>query len=508
MTNSLTRYLPFVEQTVAILLKKQSAPLGGKEDGTLFVTMVPTPSRAWTSVGIWDKDHYELYDIRAVELQENATLVDFDAWPLLKQLALLTGNPDFGRMVEEMKAAFARHGFDAKSGLIFDGQMSKFDVVKMDVTGSVLSDTPHFKPIAGLPWDELWAAAPGQMARFCKATYFGLITRPTSMDFNRYVPYGFDDSERRHVQPFNPRHVGFVYTAAMMIHYWVMDYIHTLNAEALGWAQQMAEKWVQLQHPQTGLLPHFIGAIVPDDPQQSPVPYANTWDAQVAIMFLETADLLGERDATAGLRKHLRDLGLKSLRGIAKHGYDPDRKIFPEWLKLEGGKYTNETFYAFRSPAEKAAALQRDPKVHKVGVFPGVSFYNAAAFSWMTRGSIPCDIAQGAKMTGDAFLTERAADLAVEIMKAARSRTGALNAEGQWCFTATTDYIRCLLALRQTTGNRMYLNWARELADMEIRFLSKSPVSDAAKTKTPDWWRLPGRSRFLNTLLDLDNAGK
>lgn len=508
MTNSTIRYLPFVKQTVATLLEKQSARLGGKEDGALFVTISPAPSRAWTSVGMWDKDHYELYDIRAVELQQEARLLDFDAWPLLKRLSRLTGDSNLSEQVEKMKTAFAQHGFDAKSGLILDGQMSKFDVVNIGAVGSALSDKPYFKPMYGLPLDDLWDAAPDRMSRFCKAAYFGLVTRPENLDFTRFVEYGFDDSARRHAQAFNPMHRGFVYTAAVLIHYWVMDYMRTENAEALQWARGMTAKWMAFQHPKTGMLPHFIGAIVPDDPEESPAPYANTSDSLVAIMFLETADLLEGKAEASDLRKQLRHLGLKSLRGIAEHGYDPVRGIFPEWLKLEGGEYTNETYYAFRSQAEKDAALKKDSNVARVGVFPGESFYDAGNYSWMAVGRIPRDIAQGARMTGDAFLVERASDLAKEIMKAARARTGALNKGGQWCFMATSDYIRCLLAVEQATGNSMYLDWARELADMEIRFLSKRPDNAAWKGTIPEWWRLPGRSKFLETLLDLEEAAR
>lgn len=499
-------YLPFVRQTVDAMEEKQSARLGGKPDGVRFITISLQPSRAYTSIGIWDHDHYQLYDIPAVALQPSPAILDFDAWPLLDRLSRVSRDPRHARWVDEMVKAFVEHGFDPQSGLLYHGQMSRFDVVKAAVVGTgVTTSDAYFKPLYGTPADRLWLADSNRMARCGKAAYFGLVTRPETMDFNRYCHYGFDDRERRNVTAFNPMHRGFVYTGALLIQYWVMNHVRTGDAESLAWTQAMADKWTRLQHPKTGLLPHFIGALSPDDKNQSPSPYANVMDAEVSIMFLEAAKMLAQKPETAKLASQLTDLGVKSLKGIARYGYDSSRRIFPDWLKLEGGEYTDEAQYAFRTQPEKEVALKRDPQVARVSVFPGESFYVGPSFhSWIVVGRVPRCIAQGAALTRDPEVTASARVLAEEIMREARARTSPLNADNQWCFPATGNYIRLMLALRDATDSQEYLKWARELADIEVKLLAEKPVADLGDQKAVEWWRIPGRDNFLEALLMLE----
>ena len=491
------RCLPFVRSTVETLLKQQSARLGGEPDATPFITVSMPTFRAWTSIGIWLGDRYQLIDVPARALQMQATALDFGAWPVLDKLSAATGDPRYGEMVERMAAAFVPHGFDPASGLILDGSMFRFDVVRREPVATSVWGAPSFKPGGPMPWERLWTAAPDAMARFCKATFYGLVTRPETMDFNRYVAYGFDDGARRHVTAFHPMHRGFVYAAAMLVDYWAMHFARTGDPETLAWARAMTDKWLALRHPDTGLLPHFIGAIDKDETAQPPTPYANLGDSTTSVIFLAAAERLASRDEGAALARQVRDLGVRSLRGIARHGYDPERRLFPSWIRLEGGEYTDQAFYCFRTQGDKDAALERDPAVESVDVFPGARLFTQGPQSVTAGVRLPVDVARGAAMTGDPELTERARFFADEIMSAARVLTGPLNAQGQWVFPALGQYVSAMVALHRATGETEHLARAEELAGIALRLLEETPCDEA------EWCRLPARSAFLEALLDL-----
>jgi len=315
-------------------------------------------------------------------------------------------------------------------------------------------------------------------------------------------------------------HRGFVYAGAMLVKYWAMHFARTGDAETLAWAQAMTDKWRALQHPKTGLLPHFIGAIRADDPEQSPTPYAHVNDARTGAVFMQAADYLKQRPAGRRLARQLRDLGLRTIKGVARHGYDAERRIFPLWLKLEGGEYTEQTFYQFRTQADKERAIiltrthaetrrrtwgrtttGQGPTVADVDVFAGPGFFVQSPHSVTTGVRLPLDAAEAAALTGDAELIERARLFADEIMAEARTHTAPLNDQGQWLFPATGGYIRAMLALHQATGEAEYLENARELADIQLRMLT-GPMPAG----TPEWWRLPARDGFLEALLMLEAA--
>ena len=498
-------YVAFVEETVAALLDRQSARLGGDPAGTLFVTASVIPTRPWTSIGLWDKDHYQLYDIPAVRLEAVPRILDFDAWALLDRLSAGTGDARYSKLVDRMADAFAQYGFHAKSGLLCHGHMSYFSVPEArTIATGVTATMPYFKPMHGLPWDRLWEAAPNQMARHCRSMYFGLVTRPSTMSYNRFVTYDYDDRRRQHVQSFTPTHCGFLYTGAVMLRCWLTAYLHSEDPETLGWARAMLEKWQAVQDPGTGLLPHYFGATVIDATDMTATPYANVMDAEVVLIFLETAALLRDHGELPDLADDIERLGRRALRGYAQHGYDPQRRLFIDWIRMEGGEYTGETFYAFRSEAEKEAALQRDPNVSRVSVFAGDRFFLTAPYhTWCVSGRIPEAIARGARLTRDPVLVERTRYFAGEVMREARLRRGALNEEQQWVFPATASYIRMLLALYEVTGEAARLAEARELADMEIRFLSERAGGPQLDEEHAEWWRMPGRCSFLEALLEV-----
>ncbi|MBI3987398.1 MAG: hypothetical protein HY343_10780 [Lentisphaerae bacterium] len=503
-------YLGFVRDTVdRHILSNQTARLGGQSNGPLFVTISRTPMRAWTSVGMWDKDHFQLYDIPEVKIERAPTCADFAAWGMLDRLSRLAGDPRYARLADAMAAAFAHDGFEAASGLLLVGSQSHFDVVGRKTAGLRAPDEkPEFKPLSNLPLDRLWALAPEAMARFSRAAYYGLVTRPATMDYNRFCDYGFDDRQKQHVTPFNPQHRGFVYSGAMLIQYWLMDYTRTGDTQCLAWARSMAAKWTALQHPESGLLPHFIGAIRTDDPRQSPAPYANAMDTQTAVMFLQAARMLDGHPEAKDLAAQLNGLGRRSLKGLCRYAYDAKSRLWLDWVSLDGSPYTGDPQYGFRSEAEKDEAIKRDPKVVKVGVYPGSSDYRIADYMRQAFGSASV-VLEGAALTRDSELISEARRFATLALDEARKRRSPVNAIGQWGFSATGRLVSGLLDLHAATGDRHYLEQARELADIELRLLTARPDAAALRDAAPeaaDWWRFMLRSQFLDALLRLEEA--
>jgi hypothetical protein len=222
-------------------------------DCARIVTVTQRTYKTWRTVGSPQGNSYFNALVPELPLELNPTRLDMGIWPVLEKLGKLTGNTCYGELLNGMTRAFAEHGFDAKSGLGYLGQEAEFDVVQLTPLGVVGYPEPKFKPAADLPLERLWSAAPQQMTRMFKAAYYGLITRPATMDYNRFCSYDFDDREKKIAHAFNPQHVAFAQTAAMLIHYWAFHFARSGDTESLAWAQAMANKWSAVQHPETGL---------------------------------------------------------------------------------------------------------------------------------------------------------------------------------------------------------------------------------------------------------------
>src|SRR5690606_9974611 len=138
--------------------------------------------------------------------------------------------------------------------------------------GVSIWDEPHYKPGSEPPLDWLFRVAPHQTVRFCRSTYFGLVTRPATMDYNRYIRYGWNDRSAEPAQAFSPSHRGFMFTGALLVRRWAAAHARTAEPPFLDWANRMTAKWHALQYSQTGLMPHFFGAINPGDTEQSATP--------------------------------------------------------------------------------------------------------------------------------------------------------------------------------------------------------------------------------------------
>src|SRR5262249_16940118 len=146
-----------------------------------------------------------------------------------------------------------------------------------------------FKPQPDQPIEVLWRVAPEQTTRMFKSSYYGLVTRPETLDYNRYCHYGWSDSEKKPAMAFAANHAGFASIGAILIHWWGFHFSRTGDRDSLGWAQAMADKWQAVQHPITGLLPHWFGGDCAGDPVQPPRPYANNQESRTATTLLKAA---------------------------------------------------------------------------------------------------------------------------------------------------------------------------------------------------------------------------
>ena len=497
-----TPYLKFVKDALRTLVDKQSARLGGAPDGALCITITRSTSKTYRSIGGRSGDTYLTYLIPEQPMEMEPYRLDLHIWPILELLSEQTGDPSYRQMALDMADGFAEHGFQPRSGLGYLGYESQFDVVRLEPVGVGGYPAPKFKPASDLPLDMLWAAAPQKMSRMFKSAYYALVTRPETMDYNRFCDVlDFDDQARQQVMKFNSNHVAFAQTGAILIHWWDMNFVRTGDAECLEWAQAMADKWAAVQHPQSGLLPHWFGSDSPNEPVMPPRPYANANDTVTGVELLLAAQELRKREEGRKLADQLTDVALRLLRGIARHGYDPKERIFPNWLRLEGGQAESALWYAFRTEKQREEMAKKDPIFKEVSVFIGQGFYRGAPWDLGVGNRIPYDLARAAWMTGDTELRERVAGFAPVIMEEARKLSSEFNEAGEWTYPASASYIKTMLLLYKMTGRGKYLDWAKELADMELRFLSQSLPSGR-----PEWWRMQFRDSLLEALLLLDAA--
>jgi hypothetical protein len=493
-------YLAFVKDGVETLLERQSARWGGEPDGALCVTVTKQTTRTYWSMG-GEKGNYRAGMVEEQPIDLQPYRLDTRAWPVLDGLSEATGNADYRRLVDGMAEAFGRDGFDPDSGLGYLANQCEFDVIRRQPVPVMSQKTPLFKPSIDVPLDRLWAAAPDKLARMIKSVFYGLITRPETMDYNRYCYYDYRDADKKPSLKFNSRHVAFAQTGGMVIHWWGYHFARTGDMECLGWAQAMADKWRAALHPETGLIPHWFGSQYEGEPTQPPNLFSNKGDSMTAIELLRAAAELRKRPEGAALAEQTATMGRRLLVSLARYGYLPKERLFPAWIDLDGRVRRETTFYHFASQAEKDEAVKENPSLEVVAVYFGDGYYTTGPSAIGLHNSTPYDVALGAAMTGDAELLARAQAFAADLMVEADKLDGELNADGQWTYPASASYIQALVQLHRLTGEDRYLAWARRLADREIALLGERPPAGQ-----PEWWRLPFRTSILEALLQLHNA--
>jgi len=501
-------YLAFVVDTIEQLIRHQSCRLGGEPNGVRFITVTGRESPSRRSIGVRNEETKLYRSITAggqhPEFHEPYG-ADLDAWHILDLLSQAADEPKYAQMVTEMAEVFAIHGFDPRSGLGYLGEEAQLDVLRLRpicTRRQVVS--PLFKPglsdnTPDLPLDRLWKHAPKQMSRMFKAAFYGLVTNPEGMDYNRYCHYDFDDQDRKPSMQQHGYHLGFDSAGGRLIQWWGSCFAHTGDRECLDWAQTMADKWQAVQHPQSGLVPYFFGGNY-EGTAMPPVSFAEIRGGSMcALALLKAAEEFRKRPEGRPLAEQLTQMGLKLARGTARYGYDPQERRFHKSLTLDGTARPSTSRYTFSTQQEKDEAVKLDPKMCEVPVFAGLSFYLKGPYWRYTTGTpVPYQITMGAWLTKDPELLERVKYFAEQVMQESREVTSAFTPEGKWTFYATGQYVRMLALLYQMTDDQRYLQWARTLADREIDHLDKIAY--------PEWWRMRERSAFLEALLKLYDA--
>jgi len=264
----------------------------------------------------------------------------------------------------------------------------------------------------------------------------------------------------------------------------------------------MAHKWLAVQHPESGLIPYLFGAAPGQGTTLPPLAYTGTRDASLsAVALLQGAREFRRRPEGMRLADRLSQMASHLARGLARHAFDPDQSVFPEFLNLDGTPAATTVRYAFRTAEDRAAAARVEPACAEVNVFAGVGFYrNAPFWSHFAGTKVPFRLAWYARHTGDASVTARVAEYAEMLLGEARELRSGFTRENRWTFFASGEYIKTLLLLFETTNEPRYLDWALELADREIERL--------ADIQFPEWWRTAERNTFLDALLRLHAAAR
>ena len=488
-------YLAYVKDTVENSIEHQSARLGGEADGTLFVTTphrrsIPRHRRLSFLDGVLSVLPLE----PETPLEHRPFRMDFDAWPVLGLLTEATGDAQYHEMVVAMAEAFAEVGFHPRSGLPFCGEACDFDVLGAKPVSSVQhSLPPHFKG-RDIPIDRLWEVAPEKMTRMTKATYYGLVVDPESLVFNRYCRYEWDDQQGEHCYPGPLPNTGLIAAAAYLMYWWGTSFARTGDQECLHWAARTFGLWRSAQHEDTGLMPYVYGSSF----GKAFSPYASPRRASDAlVVMLQAADEFRSHPQGTGLADGLVEMACRLALGIAKHGYDAERRGFRNLVHLDGRPYEQNVHGGpFPSQAAKEAAVREDPAFEEVPVFDVLGFYQKAPFwSLCASNAIPRQLAAAALRAKDPDLIQRLEQIATHIMEDAETVTSALSRERKWTFPATGHFIQFLVLLNELTGRRRYLDDACRLADQEIAHLSRIAY--------PQWWRMPCRNDFLTGLLKL-----
>ncbi len=224
----------------------------------------------------------------------------------------------------------------------------------------------------------------------------------------------------------------------------------------------------------------------------------NLGDTMTGLSLLRAAGELRNRAGGAALASQVAEMGRRLLVGLARHGYDPEQRIFPSWLHLDGRPDYEAIWYGFPRQKMKDEAVKRDPILQEVAVFAGPGFYRDGPWAQAAHNPTAHDLSLGAILTGDKELLARAVEFAAMIMDEVGRLTGEFNEHGQWLFSANASYIHMMLNLSRLTGESRYLDWARQLADLELDFLSRPMPAGR-----PEWWRMPQRNSLLEALLAL-----
>ena len=498
-------YLKFVVDTFRVIAEQQSLRLRSEADSSLFLTVSRPVYRGYRSIGFKRPDGtFENYWFPEMPMDFPPFAVDFDLWPLLDRLSDATGDAKYRDMVSAMADGFRQVGFDPKNGLGYLGVEAGLDVR----TASVVSMKPgteqaQFKPMnvgndPRLPLDRLWKHAPEEMHRMSRAMFYGLISDPESFDYNRFCHYSWNDADAKHVLERNPAHCAFESVGARMIHWWAACYARMGDEKCLDYAQRMTDKWRAVQHPESGLVPDFFGAVASQP--GAPMPPGQWVECRgaslAALAYLDAAAELQARDGGAALAKQLSEMAEKMALGVARFSYDSERRLFIEHLQLDGKPYASAARYTFHTQEEKDEAIKRDPLMKEVSVYMGTGLYrNPSYWEHCSGTSMVYELSEVARITRNAELIERCGRIVNDALDESRKQSAAFTEDGCWTFRASGHYVKAAVSLHRATNEVRYLDIATELANRELARLNGVVY--------PEWWRMPERATLIDALLRL-----
>ncbi|MEO6847949.1 MAG: hypothetical protein ABI443_10130 [Chthoniobacterales bacterium] len=497
----MSRYLDAAKAAVQTLLEKQSVHWGGNPDGPLCITASQVSCKAFRTIGGRSNSKQISFPFPKPAMEDQPYRLDISFWPVMTLLSEVSGDPVYQQYVHDMAKAFVPVGFEPLSGLGYFGEMADFDAIRLEPL-SVYPGEACFKPTDDIPLGILWNAAPEAMARMFRSMFYGLIQRPETMEYNRFCEYDYDDSAKKPCRIFRSNHCATAYAGAYMMQWWGFYFAHSGDTECIGWAQAIANKWQKVQHPVSGLVPCWFGDDLLDGDVMPPRPFTNNWDGKSAVWFLRAADEWKKMPEGQTLAAQLEDMALKLITGMAKYGYDAESRTFPQWINVDGSAIRHTTWYTYYSKGERDKAAEKDPLLNEVDVFAGSGFYQSIR-PWILEGGnpLPYNITYCAKRTGDPYLIDRAREFAVIIMEESRKLTGEFNGEDQWSYPANASYIKMMILLFEMTAESRYLDWACELADLELKQLTR-PLPP----ETPEWWRMYFRGAWIESLMLLHRA--
>jgi hypothetical protein len=475
----------FLASTLETMLAQSSATAPPRLQ---CITTCDQSRRSYRSIGASVNGKRETYWFPESVLTIEPTRLDLVLVPALDRAASVLADERWRAHADNAIAVFCEHGFHPCSGLGYLAVEADLNVRSLQPLPRMGGKMPRFKPTDLCRWpeslfDRLWSAAPAAMARMGRGAYYALVTAPETMDYNRHCLAA---------------HCAFASAGASLIRLWISCWLHDGDGWYRDLAQRMADKWLAVQDPDSGLVPYCFGA-EPEAPlPMPPKDFAEPMDGAVTARgwAASASALLANRDDDP-LGLQLREMSCRLAGGIARYSFDAGRRVFHHFLRPDGAPYTATARYTFPTAATKAAAVAEAPEMVQVPVFSGFGIFTPGPYWRQVAGTtIPADVAVAAALTDNTELAAALGPWVDEIERAAASVEGAFTEERLWTFAATGHCIDALLAVAplRSDGKRLHA-LARAVAEREVAALSDVTF--------PHWWRLAARTEFIDALLSL-----